>query len=198
VKKSTLPSIDSVRTELAEAVRAGCMFIEGDLINTAFRPYAVTFLKGDDLDMNPDSVVPLKKTLLRTERFCTLHCSSVLWRKRPDMADRIEPILYGSIASPLAIDKVSNWGYKPLEMSMDFKKVFKLRKSVWLMNRLAEDKLSILLNRGYYCKVKGAKYICIARYISPVSDSMDDVVGALELFTVILPSNKKACLKSLA
>lgn len=187
MKKSILPSLVSVRTELAEAASACCMFMDGDLLNTILRPYAVTFLKGDDLDLNPESVVPLKKTLLRTERFCRVPCSSALWRKRPDMSDRIEPILYGSIAPPLAIGKVSNWGYEPLIMSADFRKVFKLGKSVWLVNKTPENSLTVLVNRGFYCRVGSAKSICVVRYVSPVYDSMDDVVGALELFTVVLP-----------
>lgn len=187
MKKSVLPSLASVRAELSEAIRAGCMFMDGDLLNTVLRPYAVTFLIGDDLDLNPESVVPLKKTLLRTERFCRVPCSSVLWRKRPDMADRIEPILYGSIASPLAIDKVANRGYEPLIMSADFRKVFKSGKSVWLVNKMPENRVTVLVNRGFYCRVSSVKSTSVARYISPVYDSMDDVLGALELFTVVLP-----------
>ena len=93
-------SLDEIAAELAEVARIGEVFVDGELVKNAYMAYAVNFMCGDDMDYNPVTTVPLKKTLMRLERLSRVPCSTTIWRRRPDDPKSGEALLSGFMTSP--------------------------------------------------------------------------------------------------
>lgn len=177
-------TLADIKDELSRVARVGELFVDGDLCRKAWKPHAETFMRGDDMDYNPEAVVPLKKTLLRLERI--FPCCTTLWRRRPDMPEAQEPLLYGSYSSPDGIMKPPNRGYEPPTMTPEIKSVFLKAKPAWKtkVGRNGERGLGPKTPRVATRDIKNP--MLIQHYV-PVKDSLGDVAAALEIFVVAMP-----------
>jgi hypothetical protein len=184
MKKTNAWTLAGVKQELAEIGRIGQMFVDGDLCRKAWNPHAETFMCGDDMDYNPETTVPLKKTLFRLERLCRVPCSTALWRRRPDIKDSGEALLFGSSSSPLGGDKPANRGYQPPKMTPELKAVFLRGKDAWKQNPAFRG-IPILVGRGLEAKARDVKKPMALQYFVPIKDSMGDIAAALEVFTIV-------------
>ncbi len=173
-----------IKEQLAQVGRVGELFVEGDLCRKAWKPHSETFMRGDDMDYNPDAVVPLKKTLLRLERL--FPCATTLWRQRPDIPDTQEPLLYGSFSSPEGIMKPPNRGYEPAAMTAELKSVFLKAKAAWKTRVGTDGKPGFEVKKPRVAARDIRKPTLIQHYV-PVKDSLGDVVAALEVFTIMTP-----------
>ncbi len=171
-----------IRAELARVGKVGEIFVDGDLCREAWRPHAETFMRGDDMDYNPAAVVPLKKTLLRLERVCEFPCGAALWRRRPDIPESGEPLLYGSHSSPDGGGKPANRGYVPPAMTPEMKKVFLKGERAWKIDP-RHDGIATFFSRGLRVAAEGMKRSAVIQLFVPVKDSMGEIAAALEVFT---------------
>jgi len=187
MSKNRKLTLDEIKYELAEVGRVGQIFIEGDLCYELLQPYAVNFMKGDDMDYNPEAGVPLKKTLLRVEKFARVKCSTTIWRRRTDLPDRGEAILLGRvIGSPDAGDKPANRGYNPPKLSKELQAVFLRKRSVWKQNPKSSN-IRQQLQRGVFVQTDEVTEPTTLQYYVPVYDSMGEVAAALEVHTTLVP-----------
>jgi hypothetical protein len=182
-------TLDEIKHELAEVARIGQVFVEGDLCRQAWKPHAVNFMKGDDMDYDPVPTVPLKKTLLRLEMLGRVPCCATLWRRRPDLPDRGEALLFGRVgSSPDGGDKPANRGYQPPMLSKELKQVFLKGKAAWKMNPKAHAAIRFQPPRGIGVAVKGLKASTTVQLLVPIKDSMGEIAAALEIHTIALAS----------
>ena len=175
------------RTELlgrlAEVARVGSMFIEGEDCVNLFTPASRTWTKADDINYDARVALPLKKTLLRIERIERFPYYAILWRRRPDMPDRVEILLAGRMNSALDQGK----GTCPL--------IFPQLRTVFEKGRAA----SLTLSDSKFEEAAGFRYghVWLARndsllragkrivsHFSPIRDSREQIVAALELTCV--------------
>ena len=175
-------TLAEIKAELAEVARIGQVFVDGDLCRKAYQPYAETFMTGDDMDFNPETTVPLKKTLLRLERVSRVACSTTLWRRRPDDPSSGEALFFGTTSSPLAGGKPSNRGYKPPKMTPELKAAFLQGKSVWKVNRREVSAALTMHDRGQAVAARGIQGPCIVERFVPIRDSMGEIAAVLEVF----------------
>lgn len=173
-------TLAEIKRELAEVARIGQAFVDGDQARAAYHPHADAFRQGDDMDFNPETTVPLKKTLLRLERVSRIPCSTTLWRRRPDDPSAGEALLFGSQASPSATGKPGRT-YVPPKLTPELKKAFLNRQAAWKTNRKAA--VTEYAERGAGVRAKGLKVDCIVEHFVPVTDSMGEVAAVLEVFT---------------
>ncbi|MFW6158098.1 MAG: hypothetical protein ACOC8E_01920 [Planctomycetota bacterium] len=179
-KKLTL---EEVKAEIAEVARVGQMFIEGDACRRMWTEDAQTFLCGDDMNYDADVTVPVKKNLFRLERLCRIPCSTALWRRRPDMPDRGEALLFGSTGSPEGARKPANRGYEPPEMTRELRRAFLEGKPSW-KTRHNRPGAEIMIDRGLDQPTKEINGSATVQYFVPIKDSMGEIAAALEVFTV--------------
>jgi hypothetical protein len=180
-KQSNRRTLTDIKRELADVARVGQMFVDGDLCRQALKPYAQTFMTGDDMDFDPAACVPLKKTLIRLERLCRVPCSTTIWRRRPDMPDRVEAILFGAYSSPMSDGKPGNRGYKPPMIFREIAKAFEQGKSAWKISR---KKTKAMVDRGLFYRVRDVTDPVVVETFVPVKDSMGEIAAVLEVFTV--------------
>jgi len=179
-------TLDEIKRELAEVARIGQVFVEGDLCRRAWKPHAVHFMKGDDMDYDPVATVPLKKTLLRLEKIGRVPCGTTLWRRRPDLPDRGEALLFGRVAgSPDGGDKPANRGYQPPLLSKELKQVFLKGKAAWKMNSKTPA-VRLHPPRGIGVAARGLKASTTVQLLVPIKDSMGEIAAALEVHTIAL------------
>lgn len=183
-RKMTLAAI---KQELAEVARIGQMFVDGDLCRKVWQPYAETFMKGDDMDYNPETTVPLKKTLLRLERLGRIPCCTALWRRRPDLPDSGEVLLCGSLSSPQGGEKPANRGYQPPPMTKELQQVFLKGRSAWRLDQKSRA-IPLQAARGINVPAKGIKASTTVQFFVPVKDSMGEIAAALEVYTIAVVS----------
>lgn len=179
-------TLAEIKAELDRVARIGEVFVEGDLCRRAWQPHAETFMDGDDMDYNPETTVPLKKTLLRLERVCPFPCAVALWRRRPDFPDSGEALLYGSHGSLYDTGKPATRGrYRPPAMTPEMKTVFLEGRSVWTVRANGKD-LATLRSRGLFVPASDVKTDRSIQRFVPVKDSLGDVAAMLEVFTVAI------------
>lgn len=168
-----------VKRELSEIARVGQMFIDGDLCRKVLKPHSEKYMKGDDLDFDPDNFIPVKKTLIRLERLCRVPVSTTIWRRRPDMLDRGEALLHGAVRSIEADVKPANRGYEPAKLTKELKTAFLKGKPAW---KLAKGVRSDLVRSHQVQPVKGFKGEAVLSLFVPVKDSMGENAAVLEVF----------------
>lgn len=173
-------TLADIKHELAEVARIGQVFVDGDLCRRALKPYAQTFMTGDDMDFDPEACVPLKKTLMRLERICRVPCSTTIWRRRPDMPDRVEALIFGAYSSPMSDGKPGNRGYQPPVIFREIAKAFD-GKAASKVNR---SKTHSMVDRGLFYKVSDVTHPVVVEVFVPVKDSMGEIAAVLEVFTV--------------
>ena len=182
-KKTTRKlTLAEIKAELAEVGRIGQVFVDGDLCRNAYQPYADTFMTGDDMDFNPETALPLKKTLLRLERVSRVPCSTTLWRRRPDDPSSGEALFFGTASSPLAGGKPGNRGYRPPKMTPELKAVFLEGKTVTKVDRKHVGAALTMYDRGQAARCKDVKAPCIVERFVPIRDSMGEIAAVLEVF----------------
>jgi len=176
-------SLAEIRKELTDAARAGSAFIDGELCRGAFRPYADTFMNGDDLDLDPETGVPLKKMLMRLERFSRVNCSTALYRRRPDMPDRFETFLIGFCGSP-ATTPVPPYRekYRPprLRDLPEMKAAFKGKTAARTIRGVPATYALIVRKRSV--PARNLKGNAVVEVFAPLRDSMGEVAAVLEVF----------------
>lgn len=176
-------TLREISTELAEVARAGSIFVDGELVKEAYMPYARGFTCGDDMDFNPVPTVPLKKTLMRLERFSRVPCATTIWRRRPDDPKCGEALLAGFASPPQAGSKPANRGYKFPPMSRELAEVFlRGRQCVVKVDRRAGHTVLTMQTRGRGVPARGLKGSALVQVYAPVKDSLGEVVGVLEVF----------------
>jgi hypothetical protein len=180
VAKTKQLSLAELKRELAEVARVGQMFLDGDLARRAYFPHAEKFMCGDDMDFDPEAFMPLKKTMMRLERLARVPCSTTLWRRRPDLPDRGEALIFGGFAAPHGGNKPANRGYQPKPMFPELARAFLKGKSAWKLTRTPGA--DIMAERGLGVRVKGLKGPAFIELFVPVKDSMGDVAAVLEVF----------------
>jgi hypothetical protein len=182
-------TVQQIAAELAEVARVGEVFVDGELVKSAWMPYADDFMRGDDMDYNEVATIPLKKTLMRLERVSRVPCSTLVWRRRPDDRGSGEALLCGSYSSPQAGDKPANRGYKPPRMTKELAAIFvKGKGRVMKVDRKPQAHAHRMNIRGMCVPAKGLKGKALVQVYVPVRDSMGDVVGVLEVFTAAIGS----------
>jgi len=176
-------SLAEIKEELAEVARAGAAFMDGELCRRPFRPYADTFMSGDDLDLDPETGVPLKKTLMRLERFSRANCSTALHRRRPDMPDRYETFLIGFCGSP-ATTPVPPYKsrYRPprLRDLPQMNAAFGGKVATRTIRRVPGGYALIARRRSV--PARNLKGNAIVEVFTPIKDSMGEVAAVLEVF----------------
>ncbi|MCX7590780.1 MAG: hypothetical protein N2255_04045 [Kiritimatiellae bacterium] len=173
-------TIGEVKKALMEVARIGQMFVEGDACREALQPWAQTFMSGDDMDFNPEVCVPLKKTLLRLERLSRVPCSTAIWRRRPDMPECVEALIFGSCSSPMSDGKPANRGYRPPRMFPEIRRAFVEGKPGW---KIMREKTGVMIERGLFQPVVDTSRDTVIELFVPVRDSMGEIAAALEVFT---------------
>jgi len=179
-KKPAVLSLAAVRRELAEIGRVGQAFVDGDLVHEAYFPHSRTFMCGDDMDFNPAAFLPLKMTMLRLERLSRVKCSTTLWRRRPDMPDRGEALIYGSYSSPHGGDKPAARGYQPKPMFPELARAFLRGLPAWKVTR--DWRAGSMSERGMGVRIAGVKQPTFVEHFVPVKDSMGEIAAVLEVF----------------
>ncbi|MBA4387463.1 MAG: hypothetical protein C0404_05740 [Verrucomicrobia bacterium] len=175
-------SFADARKELTELARIGQAFIDGDLCRQILKPYAEKFMKGDDLDLNPEACVPLKKTLIRLERLARIPAATTLWRRRPDMPDRGEAVLLGGARSVYTDMKPANRGYEPPKMFKELQAAFLRSATAWKMQPESKGgKLPYAATQP----VRGYKGTGVLSVFVPVKDSMGENAAVLEVFVQV-------------
>ncbi len=183
-KKPRKLSLDEIATELAEVARVGEVFVDGELVKNVYMAYATNFMCGDDMDYNPVTTVPLKKTLMRLERLSRVPCSTTIWRRRPDDPRSGEVALSGFMTSPQGGSKPANRGYVRPRMSPELAAIFvKGKARVIKVDKKPSMTAHIMNVRGRSTPAKGVKGYAMVQVYVPVKDSMGEVVGVLEVFT---------------
>ena len=179
LKPMTLPE---VKAELAETARIGTVFMDGDLCHKMLRPYAVNFLDGDDFDLDPEGCVPIKKTLIRIERVSRVRCVTAVWRRRPDVPDCGEPLLFGSYSAVEGPSKISA-RYKPGAMFPALRRALADGKPGWKITRCSQP---ILVTRGFAQPVSDGSEGRVVACFVPIRDSMGDIAAALEVYAYLV------------
>jgi len=173
-------TLAEVKREICEVGRIGQMFLDGDLSQQVYHPHAQTFMCGDDMDFNPEAFLPLKMTMLRLERLSRVKCSTTLWRRRPDMPERGEALIYGSYASPHGEGKPANRGYQPKPMFPELARAFLRGLPAW---KLTHDwRAGSMAERGMGVRIAGVKQPTFVEHFVPVKDSMGEIAAVLEVF----------------
>ncbi len=185
-KKSKQWTLAQVKEELRRVAHVGEIFVDGELCRNLWQPDAQTFMKGDDMNYNPEAGVPVKKTLLRLERTGPFPCCAALWRQRPDIPESGEALLFGSLGSPYGSGKPSNRNYVPPKMTPEMEKVFKKGKSAVSVNRNGSG-VHGLKSTGINVCVPDLKEPSTVHVFVPVKDSMGEIAAALEVFTLATP-----------
>ena len=181
-RSNRIMTLKEAKHEIAETARIGQAFLEGDLFNRILQPYAVTYRDGDDLDFNPAAFVPLKKTLMRLHRVSRVKCSTTLWRRRPDMPDRTDPLLYGGVVETPDGDMKPKPGYVPPEMSPPLRKALVDGKTGW---KTVRGRRPIFGERGVAQPVSDVADDRVVQHFVPLYDSMGEIAGALEVFAYL-------------
>jgi hypothetical protein len=186
--KTKTCSLAEVRRELAEVARVGQMFMDGDLARRVYHPHAECFMKGDDMDFNPEAFLPLKKTMMRLERLARIPCGTTLWRRRPDMPECGEAAIYGCFASPLGGSKPANRGYQPQPMFPELAAAFLKGRCTW--KTTPARSADIMAERGMGAAVRGVNGPAFIEHFVPVKDSLGEIAGVLEVFAAV-PGKKR-------
>ena len=187
-KKTPQLSLEDIKDELRRVGAAGTIFVEGDLCRRAWKPHAETFMRGDDMDYNPEAVVPLKKTLLRLEQL--FPCHTTLWRRRPDHPEAQEPLLYGSFASPDGIMKPPNRNYKLPPLSRELSIVFLKGKPAWKQKTGTDGSRGFELKKTRVAAGDIRKPVLLQHYV-PIKDSLGEIAAALEIYVIAVPGSAK-------
>ncbi len=183
-KRTVRLSLEEIAAALAEVARVGEVFVDGELVKNAYMAYATDFMCGDDMDYNPVTTVPLKKTLMRLERLSRVSCSTTIWRRRPDDPKSGEVLLSGFMTSPQGGGPPPNLGYVRPRMSPELSAIFLRGKSrVIKVDRKPSMMAHVMNVRGRGTPAKGVKGYAMVQVYAPVKDSLGEVVGVLEVFT---------------
>jgi hypothetical protein len=179
-------TVATIKAELTETARIGQMFMDGDLCHSILRPYAVAYRAGDDLDYNPEAFVPLKQTMMRLSRLARIRCATALWRQRPDLPDRADPMIYGSVVGAPDGDMKPSPNYEPPVMSpylrqalVDGKPAWKTKPGIQLLYR----------ERGLAQSVDDKQGARIIQHLVPVYDSLGAIAAALEVYAYVEGKN---------
>jgi hypothetical protein len=156
----------AVIAKLDEVARVGSVMVDGDQINRIVTERAKKFmftvdprdqwLAGDNYEVNDEVFVSVKKLLIRLSRLAPFPCDVNLWMPIKDHPDKIRVV----IRNVNEMSQFWPWGALYQDMIPQMKTVLETGKRVTLTEK--------------------AGWVSV---LAPVSDSMGDVVGVLEVVT---------------
>jgi hypothetical protein len=161
-------SASAIAAQLDEVARVGSVMTDGDvckrIVTERAQKYMFTvdprdrWLSGDNYDVNDDAFIPVKKTLIRLSHLTELPNDVNLWMPIEDHPDKIRVV----IRNVHEMSQFWPWGALYQDMIPQMKTVLETGKRVTVTDK--PGWVSVL---------------------APVSDSMGDVVGVLEVVTQI-------------
>jgi hypothetical protein len=176
-------TLKQIRCELENVARAGTLFVDGDLCARLLRPYAERFTNGDDLDLCPETATPVKKALMRLERFSRVPCSTAIHRVRPDMPARYETLLIGFCGSPVTSPVPPHRGrYLPPRLAdvPELRGAFRGRPGGRVLRGAPVGR--IMRTRKCAVLARGVRGTAIVEIFTPLFDCMGKVTAVLEVF----------------
>ncbi|MCG3179196.1 MAG: hypothetical protein BIFFINMI_01529 [Phycisphaerae bacterium] len=168
---------------LAEVARIGALFIEGEDCENLLVPEARQWTDPDDINFDAKVAVGVKKTLLRIERIERFPYHAIIWRRRPDDPDRGEIMLAGSMSSSYSLGKKVNPPLLP-----ELRRVFETGRPAVRRGRNEDWESVTQFRYGHVWLMAHDSLLRAGRrlisHFSPIRDSRDKVVAALELTCV--------------
>jgi hypothetical protein len=159
-------TVPALATQLDDVARVGSVMVDGDVCQRIVTERALElmfntdprdpWLAGDNYDVNDAAFIATKKTLVRLSRLAPFPCDVNLWMPIKDHPDKIRVV----IRNQHEMSQFWPWGALYQDMIPDMKAVLETGKRVTVTNR--PGWVSVL---------------------APVSDSLGDVVGVLEVVT---------------
>jgi hypothetical protein len=156
----------TVAAQLEEVARIGSVMVDGDICQRIVTERAMTYmfkadprdrwLAGDNYDVNDEAFIATKKTLLRLSHLVPFATDVNLWMPIPGHPDKIRVV----IRNNHEMSQFWTWGALYQEMIPQMKTVLESRKRVTVAEK--PGWISVL---------------------APVSNSLGDVVGVLEVVT---------------
>jgi len=161
-------SASAIAAKLDEVARVGSVMTDGDVCERIVTERAIKYmftvdprdrwLAGDNYDVNDDAFIAIKKTLIRLSHLTDLPSDVNLWMPIKDHPDKIRVV----IRNVHEMSQFWPWGALYQDMIPQMKTVLETGKRVTVTDK--PGWVSVL---------------------APVSDSLGDVVGVLEVVTQI-------------
>jgi hypothetical protein len=152
---------EAVRNRLLEQARVSLAVIEGEVARDCLLPGARVAGSEDDLGYDIELCNRLRRGLLLAERLSDLEVTATVWRVPPDRPEAADILLAGSGYS----GQFSGWGKLQITPPEEMRRAF-AGEATWAWS---ED--------GDWCSV-----------FAPLRDSLDDIVGVLELCAAMRPA----------
>lgn len=161
---STEPS--TLRRALDEVARVGSIMVDGDVCQRIMTPRAIEALlkvdprdqwaAADNFDVDHQSYIQVKKTLIRLSRLGPAHTDVNLWMPVPGASNRVQIL----IRNANEISQFWKWGDLHQAATPEMLEVLKSGKRIAVADR--------------------PEYISV---LAPVRNSLGDIVGFLEVVT---------------
>ena len=152
---------EAVTNRLLELARVSLAIVDAEAARDCILPTARVSISSDDFGYDIDLCNRLRKGLLLVERLSDLDVVSTVWRIPPDKPEAADILLAGSSYT----GQVSGWGKMEIEPPEEMRKAFEGETtSLWSAD-------------GNWSSV-----------FVPLRDSLDDVVGVLELCAAMKPA----------
>ena len=151
---------DAVTNRLLELARVSLAVVDADAARDCLLPGARASVSDDDFGYDIELCNRLRRGLLLVERLSDLEVATTVWRVPPDKPDVADIVLAGSSYT----GQFSGWGKLQIELPEAMRRAFEGEpRSVW-----SDD--------CNWCSV-----------FVPLRDSLDDIVGVLELCAALKP-----------
>lgn len=145
--------LDAIAARLLELARVACAVLDADAVRDCLLPASRIEISPDDYAYDIELCNAVRRGLLRLERLTDLEVQSALWRLRPDLPGQADLLLAGSTYT----QQFSGWEKFPIPIPPAMQQAF------------AGEPATAVSEDGRWCSV-----------FTPVRDSLDDVVAALE------------------
>jgi len=145
---------EAVAARLLELARVALAVLDADAVRECVLPPARIAISGDDFAYDIDLANTVKRGLLRLERLSDLAPQAAVWRLRLDLPGQADLVLAGSEYP----SQFSGWEKFPIPIPPEMQRAFDGTPGV------------AAPSDGAYCSV-----------FAPLRDSLDDIVGVLEL-----------------
>ena len=151
---------EAVTQRLLELARVSLAIVDADAARDCLLPTARVSISSDDFGYDIELCNQLRKGLLLVERLSDLDVVSTVWRLPPDKPEVAEILLAGSSYT----GQVAGWGKIEIEPPEEMRKAFE----------------------GETTSLSSADANWSSVFL-PLRDSLDDVVGVLELCATMKP-----------
>ncbi len=155
---------EGLEKELDRVARTATVMVDGDLCQRIQTKRSVEFtfkrdprdpyIASDNYDVDHETFIQAKKTLIRLAKLCPLACDVNLWMPVPSDASKVQVM----IRNVYEMSSFWKWGEMFQEMPPEMKRVLEKGERVTVRGR--GGKISVL---------------------APVRNSLDDIVGLVEV-----------------